>query len=231
MKEVNHVAAGLSLRSTTAHEVPNEATKAGHPRDRGAILAETPGAKASGIPLVLATCAVQGCVMCLIGASKALVIYGVVTVLAVALSSPSGAQRAASIFERMSGQWTGEGTIRMTGGGTERIRCRATYRAHDSGGTLRQEMLCASDSYKFQVTSDLIQRAETISGQWVETTRNVSGNIVGQVSGDLIQARVQGAVFAASFAVSTIGDRQAVTIAPQGIDVIEVAITMSRRAR
>src|SRR5262245_53983878 len=84
---------------------------------------------------------------------------------------------------------------------------------------------------RFQVTSDLLQSGQTISGQWVETTRNVSGSIVGQVTGDLIQARVQGAAFAARFAVSTIGDRQAVTIAPQGIDVIEVAITMSRHAR
>ena len=92
-------------------------------------------------------------------------------------------------------------------------------------------MACASDSYKFQVTSDFVQSGETISGQWVETTRNVSGSVTGQVSGNLIQARVQGAAFAANFAVSTIGDRQAVTIAPQGIDVIQVAITMSRRAR
>jgi hypothetical protein len=31
-------------------------------------------------------------------------------------------------------------------------------------------MLCASNSYKFQVTSDLVQSAAMISGQWVETT-------------------------------------------------------------
>jgi hypothetical protein len=163
--------------------------------------------------------------------SKVLVFYGAVTALVVALSSSAGAQRVAGVFEVMSGQWTGEGTVRMTGGGSERIRCRATYRVHSGGSTLRQELLCASDSYKFQVTSDLVQSAETISGQWVETTRNVSGSITGQVSGNLIQARVQGGAFVASFAVSTIGDRQAVTIAPQGIDVTEVAITMSRRAR
>jgi hypothetical protein len=169
--------------------------------------------------------------MRLIGDSKVLIVCGVATALAVALSSPSEAQRPANIFERMSGQWTGEGTIHTTSGSTERIRCRATYRTLGAGSSLRQEMLCASDSYKFQVTSDLVRSAETITGQWVETTRNVAGSIAGQVSGDLIQARVQGAAFAASFAVSTIGDRQAVTIAPQGIDVIRVAITMSRRAR
>ena len=131
----------------------------------------------------------------------------------------------------MSGQWTGEGTIRTTDGGSERIRCRATYRPHNGGISLRQEMLCASDSYKFQVTSDLVQRAETISGQWVETTRNVSGSVTGRVGGNLIQARVHGGAFAAGFSVSTIGDRQAVTIVPQGGDVTQVAITMSRRAR
>ena len=159
------------------------------------------------------------------------VFCGAVTTLAIALSSSAEAQRVASIFERMSGQWTGEGTIRTTDGGSERIRCRATYRAQSSGRGLTQEMGCASDSYKFQVTSDLVQSGETISGKWTETTRNVSGSVTGQVSGNLIQARVESAAFAANFAVSTIGDRQAVTIAPQGIDVTRVAITMSRRAR
>ena len=181
--------------------------------------------------LALAVGAVQASVMGLIGNSKILVLHGAATALVIALSSPAEAQRVAGVFEVMSGQWTGEGTVRMTNGGSERIRCRATYRVHSGGSSLRQEMLCASDSYKFQVTSDLVQSAEKISGQWVETTRNVSGSVTGQVTGNLIQARVQGGAFAASFAVSTIEDRQAVTIAPQGIDVTQVAITMSRRAR
>jgi hypothetical protein len=169
--------------------------------------------------------------MRLIGDSKALVSYGAMTALVIALLSPVESQHVVGVFEVMSGQWTGEGTVRMTNGGSERIRCRAIYRMHSGGSSLRQEMLCASDSYKFQVASDLVQSAEKISGQWVETTRNVSGSVTGQVTGNLIQARVQGGAFAASFAVSTIGDRQAVTIAPQGIDVTEVGITMSRRAR
>ena len=99
------------------------------------------------------------------GDSMVLAFYGAVTAVVIAHSSPAAAQQMASVFEVMSGQWTGEGTIRTTDGGSERIRCRATYRPHNGGISLRQEMLCASDSYKFQVTSDLVQRAETISGQ------------------------------------------------------------------
>jgi hypothetical protein len=167
----------------------------------------------------------------LIGDSMVLAVYGAVTAGVVALSSPAAAQQMAGVFEVMSGQWTGEGTVRTIDGGSERIRCRATYRAHNGGISLRQEMLCASDSYKFQVTSDLVQRAETISGQWVETTRNVSGSVTGRVGGNLIQARVQGGAFAAGFSVSTIGDRQAVTIVPQVGDVTQVGIMMSRRTR
>ena len=162
--------------------------------------------------------------------------FGAVTALAtaltIALSSPAEAQGTGEVpvFARMSGQWTGEGTIRTSNGGSERIRCRATYTVHGGGNSLKQEMLCASDSYKFQLSSDLVLGAATISGQWVETTRNLSGVVIGEVNGNLIQARVQGVAFAARFAVSTLGNRQAITIAPQGTDVTEVAITMSRRA-
>ena len=147
--------------------------------------------------------------MRLIGGSKVLVICGAVTALVIGPSSPARAQQVVGVFERMSGQWTGEGTVRMTNGGSERIRCRATYRVHSGSSSLRQEMLRASDSYKFQVTSDPLQSAEKITGQWVEMTRNVSGSVTGQVTGNLIQARVQGEAFAASFAVSRIEDPQA----------------------
>jgi hypothetical protein len=152
--------------------------------------------------------------------------------LAIALAPTIGAQaqRAAAGFDSMAGRWAGEGTIRTSNGGSERIRCRATYQAYADNG-LRQELLCASDSYKFEVRSDLVQKGGAISGQWTETSRNLSGNVSGQATGNTIQARVQGGGFAAQLSVATNGNRQAVTIVPQGTDVQEVTVNLSRGVR
>ena len=152
--------------------------------------------------------------------------------LAIALAPTIGAQaqRAAAGFDGMAGRWAGEGTIRTSNGGSERIRCRATYQAYAENG-LRQELLCASDSYKFEVRSDLVQKGSAISGLWTETSRNLSGNVTGQANGNTIQARVQGGAFAAQLSVATNGNRQAVTIVPQGTDVHEVTVNLSRGVR
>jgi hypothetical protein len=152
--------------------------------------------------------------------------------VAIALAPTIGAQaqRAAAGFDSMAGRWAGEGTIRTNNGGSERIRCRATYQAYAENG-LRQELLCASDSYRFEVRSDLVQRGGAISGQWTETSRNLTGNVSGQANGNTIQARVQGGGFAAQLSVATNGNRQAVTIVPQGTDVQEVTVNLSRGVR
>jgi hypothetical protein len=161
-------------------------------------------------------------------------LLGVATALALTVAANAQMQQRTGAlptgFDGMAGQWSGEGTIRMNNGGTERIRCRATYQGHGENG-LRQELLCASDSYKFEVRSDLVQKGESISGQWAETSRNLSGSVSGESTGNFIRAKVEGGGFAAQLTVATTGNRQAVTIVPQGTDVSEVAVTMSRAAR
>src|SRR5262245_52198195 len=138
---------------------------------------------------------------------------------AAVLAVGAEAQRATAALptglDSLAGQWTGAGTIRTSNGGTERIRCRATYQAYAENGP-RQELLCASASYRFEVRSDFVQRGGAISGQWTETSRNLSGSVSGQMSGNAIQARVQGGGFSAQLSVATNGNRQAVTIVPQG---------------
>ena len=56
----------------------------------------------------------------------------------------------------MAGVWSGGGTVTLDDGSTERIRCRATYAVGDGGNGLNQSLTCASDSYKFDLTSNVI---------------------------------------------------------------------------
>jgi hypothetical protein len=145
-------------------------------------------------------------------------------------ASQALAQRASDgPFADLSGYWTGGGTITMSNGGSERIRCKATYAVNDTGKSLNQSLRCASDSYRLEITGNVTFNGGSITGTWGEATRHVSGNISGRASGAEIQARVEGAGFSAGLQVRFHGDKQSVSIRPSGgTDVADVAITLRK---
>jgi hypothetical protein len=124
---------------------------------------------------------------------------------------------------------SGAGTITMTNGVTERIRCKATYAVNATGKAVQQTLRCASDSYRVEVSSNIISEGASLSGSWAEATRGVSGSISGRVSGAGIVANVAGAGFKARLDLRTQGERQSVTIRPQaGTDVAAVSIALRK---
>ena len=133
-------------------------------------------------------------------------------------------------FAGLAGNWSGNGTISLGNGSRESIRCRARYSVSADGNGLQQSLRCASDSYRFEVSSTVESRGGSLSGSWSEATRNVSGQISGRAAGGHIRARVDAGVFAADLTVNTSGNQQSVAIVPQGTDIRIVAVTMSRRA-
>jgi hypothetical protein len=132
-------------------------------------------------------------------------------------------------FLGLSGHWSGAGTITMTNGATERIRCKVAYAVNATGKGLQQTLRCASDSYRLEISSNLISEGGSLSGSWAEVTRGVSGNISGRATGAEIVANVAGAGFAARLNVRTHDDKQSVTIRPQGgTDVTAVSIALRK---
>jgi len=155
--------------------------------------------------------------------------FAAVALAVVFTADPATAQRGgAGPFESLEGSWSGSGTIRMSNGARERIRCRAVYAVPDGGNTVQQDLRCASDSYRFDLRSDVTSQGGAISGRFLETSRNVGGNLSGRASPGLIQARAEGAGFSASLAVSTRGNQQSVTITAPAAEVQEVSITMRK---
>jgi hypothetical protein len=146
-------------------------------------------------------------------------------------ASAGHAQRGPGPFAGLGGAWSGAGTLQLQGGGTERVRCRATYAVGDGGVALHQNLRCASDSYRFDLSSNVVYQGGAISGSWSETTRNVQGGLSGRASAGQIDARVDGPGFAANFALTTRGDRQNVSIASAGTELSSVAITLTRGSR
>jgi hypothetical protein len=143
-----------------------------------------------------------------------------------AVSTREGA--AQNPFAGLAGTWAGNGTINLANGSTERIRCRATY-AVPIPTNMQQNLRCASDSYNFDLNGNVVYQGGQIGGTWTETTRNVGGSITGKVSGNQIQALVDGAGFRAGLSMVTRGNQQAVTITSQGSEFSGVTIQLNRR--
>ncbi|PNE12121.1 MAG: hypothetical protein CR217_05325 [Beijerinckiaceae bacterium] len=132
-------------------------------------------------------------------------------------------------FLGLSGHWSGAGTVTMTNGVTERIRCKATYAVNATGKAVQQTLRCASDSYRVEISSNVISEGGSLFGSWVEATRGVSGNISGRASGAEILVNVAGAGFTAHLDLRTQGDKQSVSIRPQGgTDVTAVSIALRK---
>ena len=117
----------------------------------------------------------------------------------------------------------------MSDGAQERLRCRASYNPAGGGDSLHLSLQCASDSYKFDVASDVVNRDGEISGSWNETSLNASGSVSGRANGDSIQATARGANFSTDLSLTTSGNRQSVTLTPKGTGVRAVSVTLAKR--
>ena len=126
-------------------------------------------------------------------------------------------------FTGFDGAWSGNGTVALSDGTTERIRCKAEYKV--AGPSLKQTLKCASDSYKFDLQSDVTSQGNRISGNWSEASRNVFGNLQGTVADGQIQVFVEANGFAANLTVRTNGNKQTVQIDSKG-EIRGVNITM-----
>jgi hypothetical protein len=135
----------------------------------------------------------------------------------------------AHAFAAMAGSWSGGGTIALTGEIQERLRCRANHSFGQSNNSLALNIRCASDNYKFELTSNVVERRGQISGNWREASYNVSGSINGRVAGNRILAVAQGDNFITDLSVTTSGNRQSVSITPKNTYIISVQIALSRR--
>jgi hypothetical protein len=135
--------------------------------------------------------------------------------------------QGAGPFAALGGSWSGGGSIKKASGGSERIRCRATYTP--SGSTLALRMRCASDSYNIDLSASVNSSGGSLSGQWSEATRGVGGGLSGAVSGGgaSIQAIASGPI-TSNITLHTSGGHQSVLIITPGTEVPEVTVSMNK---
>lgn len=164
--------------------------------------------------------------MTLLADSSRRLLAGAVVATALVLALPGYAQ--AGPFSAMGGNWTGTGKILIKDGGSERIRCRATYTVAAAGADLKQALRCASDSYRFDLNTTVTASGNSVSGIWSEISRNINGTIGGRLSGSDVDALVEANGFAATLAMQTRGNKQTIEIRSQNTELRGVDITLSR---
>ncbi|MBC7581037.1 hypothetical protein [Tardiphaga sp.] len=145
-------------------------------------------------------------------------------VIAALLLSGSAGYAQSGPFAGFDGSWNGAGTVTLSDGSSERIRCRATYKV-DSGNALAQTLRCASDSYKFDLSSNVTSQGNNVSGSWSEASRGIYGNLNGRAGGGQIDVFVEAAGFAANITLTTRGNKQSVSINSKG-EIRGVQISM-----
>jgi hypothetical protein len=160
-------------------------------------------------------------------ASPAICPAALALILSLAGAGPS-ADAAEGPFAGLAGSWSGSGAIMMSNGARESIRCRATYAVGPGGNNLQQSLRCASDSYHFDLRSNVSAEGGTISGSWNEVTRNVAGRVSGRIRGTQIDALVDSPSFSAALTLVTQGHRQSVSIRSQGREFTGASITLTR---
>ncbi|MEH2533346.1 hypothetical protein V1277_000270 [Bradyrhizobium sp. AZCC 1588] len=134
-----------------------------------------------------------------------------------------------SPFTAMAGTWSGGGVLSTSDGQREQLRCRASYDVTGRGDQLQLNLRCASQSYNFDLASEVEYRGGAISGSWSEASRNASGTLTGRAAGDHVEAAARGDNFSAHLSLTTRGGKQTVSIQPQGTNVTSVSLALNRR--
>lgn len=154
---------------------------------------------------------------------------GLILVASVAALSTMGARAEEGPFAGLEGSWSGNGMVTMANGSHERIRCSANYSVPPLGKSLNQGLKCASDSYRFDVKSNVfVEAGGALRGTWSEATNQVSGNVSGRIAPGQIETSVNSPAFSAHLSVTTQGTRQSVSIQPVNTEVRVVTIEMRR---
>jgi hypothetical protein len=120
-------------------------------------------------------------------------------------------------FAGMAGNWSGAGTVTLDDGSTERIRCRASYAVGAGGNGLQQTLTCASDSYKFNLATNIVAQGSAVAGTWSETSRNINGNLEGRSGGGNFQVVATAPGFTANITLTTRGNKQSVVIRAESV--------------
>ena len=131
-------------------------------------------------------------------------------ILVAAGLSTQSVQAQSGPFAGMAGNWAGGGSVTLDDGSKERLRCRASYAV--AGASMSMTLTCASDSYKFVLSANVVDQGGAVSGTWSESSRNIGGTLQGRGGGGNFDVVASTAGFNGNISLRTAGTRQSIGI-------------------
>ena len=131
-------------------------------------------------------------------------------ILFTASFAPSTGKAQSGPFAGLAGNWAGGGSVTLEDGSKERLRCRASYAV--AGPNMTMTLTCASDSYKFVLSANVVDQGGAGSGTWSESTRNISGTLQGRGGGGSFDVIATTAGFNGNISLRTAGTKQSIGI-------------------
>jgi hypothetical protein len=151
-----------------------------------------------------------------------------VALIALFIAAPACAQPG---FEDVAGAWSGGGVMKPSDGPRERVRCKADYVPKNAGQSVKLTLRCASDAYKMELTANVDQSGNDLSGNWFESQYRQGGKISGKNVNGLIEAKIESDTITALLHVQTRGNRQTFSMESPGAWVSQVSVDLVRESR
>lgn len=145
-----------------------------------------------------------------------------------ALAATSAAADTQSPFATLAGTWSGSGHVRLEGGKSEAIRCKAYYTTKSEGSALGMAIRCASASNKIEMRADLTYANGAVAGSWEERTYNAAGQVSGKASSDRLSLTIDGGGLNGNMSVKLGGGSQSVNITTTGSTFRGLDLSLSR---
>jgi hypothetical protein len=103
------------------------------------------------------------------------------------------AQAGGNPFEKLAGDWTGEGTVKTKSDPQKKVSCKVSYKV--AGSDLTQSLSCTGDDYEIEATLKLTDTGGKVKGSWNEVIYDASGEVMGKAHDDVIRAVIRGDKF------------------------------------
>jgi hypothetical protein len=154
-------------------------------------------------------------------------VIGCAAVLVIAAAGGALAQSVKPLkLNEFTGYWSGVGMVTWTNGSTEQLKCVATYK--NAATDVRQNLRCASPGYAISASADLKVEGADITGTWEEKTYSANGLITGKVTDTGFLLSIKGPTFSADMNLNHTACKQAIDIAPTGVDVSKISIGLGK---
>jgi hypothetical protein len=151
------------------------------------------------------------------------------TLAAVVLAMTAGSWVVlADPIDDLMGYWSGAGSVVLSSGNTERVKCQVFYKTSEGNTQIKQTMRCASTDYTINSLAELRVRGGQVTGSWEEKTYSAKGEVTGRFTGEGFVLSIQGANFTAAMNVTLSNCKQSISIAPKGLDVTKVSIGLAK---